>query len=245
MARGKKQREVEYIHRQTRNPFVVARACVRLVKDLGAPREATIIESQFMRSRWLKKYAGWGRAADRLMLGEYNQAQLDQLPRLPNLDLDQLLATCPPGSLGYVVASHMKRCKLNPNIFREANVRTREEYVAAHITETHDLWHVVSGFGNDEPGEIGVVAFYCAQTGLPIFILLLAIALLNTALYSHDKVAERFDAISEGWLAGKRAKPLYGIDWAKQWHRPIAQVRRDLHLPERVVAGSGIFEEAA
>ncbi|MGI9265479.1 MAG: Coq4 family protein, partial [Gammaproteobacteria bacterium] len=112
-------------------------------------------------------------------------------------------------------------------------------------TETHDIWHVVSGFGNDEPGEIGLVAFYCAQTGLPIFILLLAIALLNTALYSHDKVGERFDAIGEGWLAGKRAKPLYGIDWSKQWHRPIAELRRDLKLPETVVAGIGIFEEAA
>lgn len=245
MARDRKHDEVGYIHSQTRNPFVVARAFVRLVRDLGATREATIIESQFMRSRWLKKYAGWRRAADRLMPGEYSQARLDQLPRLPNLDLDELLTTCPPGSVGYVVATHMKRCKLNPNIFRKANVRTREEYVAAHITETHDIWHVVTGFGNDEPGEIGVVAFYCAQTGLPIFILLLAIALLNTALYSHDKVGERFDAISEGWQAGKNAKPLYGIDWEKQWQRPIAELRRELNLPETVTAGVGILEKAA
>ena len=244
MDNTQKQVKTEYIHRPTRNPYVVARACLRLVKDLGATREATIIESQFMRSRWLKKYAGWQRAADRLMPGKYTHDDLDSLARLPNLDLEELLETCQPGTVGYVVANHMKRCGLNPNIFRPANVHTREEYVAAHITETHDIWHVVSGFGNDEPGEIGVVAFYCAQTGLPIFILLLAIVLLNTALYSQDKVGERFDAISEGWHAGKRAKPLYGIDWAETWHRPIAELRRELDLPETVQAGMGILEEA-
>jgi ubiquinone biosynthesis protein COQ4 len=239
------QVKIEYIHSQTRNPFRIARACWRLVKDLGATKEATIIESQFMRSKWFKKYAGWERAADRLMPGEHTQEILDQLPRLPNLDLEELLKNCSPGTVGYVVATHMKCCGLNSNIFRPANVRTREEYLAAHLTETHDIWHVVSGFGNDEPGEIGVVAFYCAQTGLPIFILLLAIALLNTALYSHDKVGERFDAISEGWRAGKRAQPLYGINWEEQWQRPINELRQELRLPETVSAGVGIFEVAA
>ena len=237
--------KIDYLHTPTRNPFVIVRACWRLVKDLGATKEATIIESQFMRSKWLNKYAGWEKAADRLMPGKFTAEALDALPRMTNLDLDKLLKTCPENSVGYVVATHMKRCGLNPNIFRPSTVTTREEYVAAHITESHDIWHVVTGFGNDEPGEIGVVAFYCAQTGLPIFILLLAIALLNTALFSHDKVSERFDAISEGWQAGKKAKPLYGIDWEAQWQRPIADLRRELNLPELVEAGVGIFEQAA
>lgn len=237
--------DVEYIHKQTRNPFLVARAAWRLVKDLGATREATILEDAFSRSPWLRKYAGWERVVQRLMPGDFDQRKLSELPRLPKLDLDELLDTCEPGNLGHVLATHMKSCGLNPNIFRPAAVNTPEDYAVVHITETHDIWHVVTGFGNDEPGEIGVVAFYCSHTGAPIFILLLAVALLNTALFSHARTAERFDAIVEGWNAGKRARALFGIDWTTQWHRPIEEIRAELCLPRQVEAGVGILAQAA
>lgn len=238
-------KKVEYIHTRTRNPLRIARAALRLVRDLGATREATILEDAFSRSPWLRRYAGWGRIVERLMPGEWSREKLQALPRLPQLDLEELLATCGPGSLGHVLATHMERCDLNPNIFRPASVETPEDYVIVHITETHDIWHVVSGFGNDEPGEIGLVAFYCSHTGAPIFILLLAVGLLNTALFNHDKTHERFEAIVEGWNAGKRARNLFGIDWTTQWHRPIEEIRRELDLPHRVEAGAGILAEAA
>lgn len=235
----------DYIHRPTRNPLRVALATFRLVRDLKATRDATILEHAFSRSRWLRRYAGWRGVADRLLPGNRDSEDMTGLPRLPKLDLDELLHTCAPGSLGHVLATHMLEADLNPNIFRPAGVASAEDYVIAHITETHDVWHVVTGFGNDEPGEIGLAAFYCANTRAPIFILLLAIALLNTALYNHDLTHERFDALVEGWQAGKRARRLFGIDWTQQWHRPIEEIRRDLNLPSRVAAGVGILSLAA
>jgi ubiquinone biosynthesis protein Coq4 len=244
MSAAHPDQQVKYIHTPTRNPLLVARAAWRLVRNLGATREATILEDAFSRSPWLKKYAGWNRVVQRLMPEDLDQRELSKLPRLPGLDLNELLATCEPGTLGYVLATHMKRCGLNPNIFRPAAVNTPEDYAIVHITETHDIWHVVTGFGNDEPGEIGVVAFYCSHTGAPIFILLLAVVLLNTALFSHDRTAERFDAIVEGWNAGKRAHSLFGIDWATQWHRPIEDFRTEFCLPQQVDAGVGILAEA-
>ena len=237
--------QLEYIHKRTRNPLLVARAAWRLVRNLGATREATILEDYFSRSDWMKKYSRWDLVGERLLPGEYTGQQLAALPRLPHLDLDALEADCAPGTVGYTVATHMKRCGLNPNIFRPADVRTKEDYAVVHITETHDIWHVVTGFGNDEPGEIGVIAFYCSQTGASIFVLLLAAALLNTALFNHDRLQERFDAITEGWNAGKRARPMFGIDWTTQWHRPIEEVRRELQLPATVEAGVGILANAA
>jgi ubiquinone biosynthesis protein Coq4 len=236
---------IEYVHTPTRNPLRVARSAWRLVRDLGATRDATILEDAFSRSPWLRKYAGWDSVVARLMPGPWPEEELRSLPRMPRLELDKLLATCPPGSLGQVLATHMQRCGLNPNLFRPAQVHTPDDYAIVHITETHDIWHVVTGFGNDEPGEIGLVAFYCSHTGAPIFILLLAVALLNTALFNHQKTAERFDALVEGWNAGKRARSLFGIDWATQWQRPIEEIRRELDLPERVNSGAGILADAA
>ncbi len=242
---ARQNNEIGYIHKRTRNPLLVARAAWRLVKNLGATQEATILEDYFSRSPSMKKYSRWDLVGERFLPGIYSEQQLTGLPRLPHLDLDELEATCAPGTVGHTVATHMKRCGLNPNIFRPAEVRDKEDYAVVHITETHDIWHVVTGFGNDEPGEIGVVAFYCSNTGASIFVLLLATALLNTALFNHDKLAERFDAIVEGWTAGKRARPLFGIDWTTQWHRPIEEVRQELGLPTTVQAGVGILADAA
>lgn len=237
--------EFDYIHKRTRNPLLVARAVWRLVKNLGATREATILEDYFSRSPSMKKYSRWDLVGERFLPGKYTEQQLAGLPRLPELDLDELEAMYAQGTVGCTVATHMKCCGLNPNIFRPAEVRSKEDYAVVHITETHDIWHVVTGFGNDEPGEIGVVAFYCSNTGASIFVLLLAAALLNTALFNHDKLAERFDAIVEGWNAGKRARPLFGIDWTTQWHRPIEEVREELGLPMKVQSGVGILADAA
>ena len=237
--------EFEYIHKKTRNPLLVARAAWRLVKNLGATEEATVLEDYFSRSGWMKKYSRWDLVCERFLPGEYTAQQLTELARLPHLDLDKLEAVCAPGTVGYAVASHMKRCGLNPNIFRPAEVHSKEDYAVVHITETHDIWHVVTGFGNDEPGEIALVAFYCSHTGASIFVLLLATALLNTALFNHEKMNERFDAIVEGWNAGKRAQPMFGIDWTTLWDRPIDEVRQELNLPKNVEAGIGILASAA
>ncbi|MEP5567580.1 MAG: Coq4 family protein, partial [Halioglobus sp.] len=180
-----------YIHKRTSNPLVVARAAWRLVKDLGATREATILEDYFSRAAWMKKYSRWDAVGDRFLPGKLNEQQLAELPRLPCLNLDELEADCAPGTVGFTIVTHMKNCGLNSNIFPPAEVRSKEDYAVVHITETHDIWHVVTGFGNDEPGEIGVIAFYCSNTGASIFVLLLVAALLNTALFNHEKLNER------------------------------------------------------
>ena len=235
----------EYSHKKTRNPIIVARSAWRLVRNLVATREATILEDYFSRAAWMKKYARWDVVAERFLPGGLSAQQLADLPRLPHLDLDELEATCAPGSLGHTVAAHMKLCGLNPNIFRPAGVRSKEDYAVVHLSETHDVWDVVTGFGNDEPGEIALIAFYCANTGASLFVLLLAAAMLNTALFSHDKMTERFDAIATGWNAGKRSQPLFGIDWTSQWHRPIEEVRQQLNLPARAGVGAGVLAAAA
>ena len=239
------QQKIQYIHRRTRNPYIILRAIWRLVHDLGATAEATILEDVFIRSRLLRRFAGWREVAVRLLPDGGTDVNVGALPRLGAVDPDALLAECEPGSLGFVLAAHIRRCGLNPNIFQLGEVKTVEDYLVTHLIETHDVWHVVTGFGNDEAGEVGIVAFSAAQTGAPITVLLLAIALLNTALFSHDKTAERFDALVEGWQAGKCAHQLFGLDWTAYWQRDIEEVRRELSLPRRVQAGTGIKGMAA
>ena len=60
---------------------------------------------------------------------------------------------------------------------------------------------------------------------------ILAAGLLNTALFSLDDAPGRMDAIVRGWDAGRRAKLLFGYDWAASFPKPIEVARAEVGLP--------------
>ena len=38
------------------------------------------------------------------------------------------------------------------------------------------------------------------------------------------------DALTEGWLMAKQAKPLFGIQWNTLWETPLEDVRNSLNI---------------
>ncbi|MGD0527322.1 MAG: Coq4 family protein, partial [Polyangiaceae bacterium] len=112
-------------------------------------------------------------------------------------DLAELDAL-PPGTLGRVFADHMRKNGLDPAAIPTLAAGDDLEFLRAHLYETHDIWHAVTGYDTDVAGELGLQAFYAAQApgGLPW--MLLAMGFLNTALYEMDDRERRFDAIARG-----------------------------------------------
>jgi ubiquinone biosynthesis protein COQ4 len=154
-------------------------------------------------------------------------AALRDKPRTGKIVLADL-KKLPEGTLGRVFAEHMLENHLDPEALPSLGASDDLEFLRAHLYETHDIWHVVTGFGTDVPGELGLQAFYLAQFpgGLPSA--LLAAGFVNTVLYAFDQRDVRMHAIVRGWLLGKRAKPFFGVRWAKWWERPLEDVRREL-----------------
>ena len=63
----------------------------------------------------------------------------------------------------------MIRMNLDPkDILVPENVGSDFDYVRAHLRETHDVWHPVTGFDTDVAGELGLQAFYLAQFQAPL-----------------------------------------------------------------------------
>ena len=231
------------LHTPTRNPFRILRAVWRTLREPGDTEQVTIAEDVFMSSRMLQKYAGWECAAAHLK-GLNPLLDFQSLPVTHREKPFADLAKCRPESLGHVFASHIIQKDLNPTIFPEREIHSDSDAIRAHLTETHDIWHVVTGFGNDLPGEFGVVAFSCAQTRAPIGTLLLGIGLLNTALFAHASLGERLDAITLGWRMGCNAKLLFGIDWSDYWEMPLETVRQQLNIPAANSVGEGVIGPA-
>jgi ubiquinone biosynthesis protein Coq4 len=149
--------------------------------------------------------------------------------RTPPLTFESLEAM-PEGSVGRIAARFFRAHGLDPAAMPRRETPTDVEWVSAHLYETHDLWHVLTGFGPDVAGELGLQAFYCAQVEGSVSIAIMSAGLLNTLLYRPDDRVPRMAAIARGWGLGVRAHALVGLDWAKTLERPLADVRRELGL---------------
>ena len=149
-------------------------------------------------------------------------------PRLGNVDLQQL-HQLPQNTLGYVYADHMIRNGLTP--LQASQVNNDYQFLAAHVTETHDIWHVVTGCDTNIIGEIQLEAFYVAQLYASRFWLaLLAKNLLKAVVYEIEVAGQYMDAITQGWIMAKQAKPLFGIQWNTLWATPLEDVRTSLNI---------------
>jgi len=154
---------------------------------------------------------------------------LSERHRLGALDVDTL-RKLPPGAFGRAFADHMIANRLDPGAIPTRAADDELSFVLAHLYETHDIWHVATGFSVDVAGELGLQAFYLAQLPGRLAPWILAAGILNTLLYQPTEWRPRLDAITRGWLLGKRSRPLFGVPWDELWDAGLDDVRTRLNL---------------
>jgi ubiquinone biosynthesis protein COQ4 len=132
---------------------------------------------------------------------------------------------------------------LNPNL-GYLDPDNDANWLLSEIARSHDVWHVTTGWGNDEIGEYGLGGFYLAQlSGASFFGFLLAVAALST-VFRRRSFSEFMDAVVAGYQLGKRAEPLFGVDWSKYWSVPLTEIRKHFRLDGERVLGDGIRSAA-
>jgi len=154
----------------------------------------------------------------------------ERRPRIGAFSLEEL-AALPVGSLGRAYGDFMGRHGLHPDAIPRIEDAEGPGYIRAHLYETHDLWHVVTGFAPDPAGEAGLQAVYAAQLPGMLPAALVSALLLNAAIErSSQKTKERFDAVARGWELGQRAELLFGFPWRDRFESPLADVRSELGI---------------
>jgi ubiquinone biosynthesis protein COQ4 len=140
-------------------------------------------------------------------------------------------------TLGYLYAEHMIQNQLKP---LQAQIPTNDQdFLGMHITETHDIWHVVTGSKTDMLGEIQLEAFYVAQLKMSRFWLALVTKnLLKSVVYDIEVADQYMAMITKGWTMGNQAKPLFGVNWNNLWETPIEQIRASFNILEHLMTAS-------
>ncbi len=141
-------------------------------------------------------------------------------------DVEDLLQL-PPHTLGGAYARHMKANGLRPDFYEDVAPRHRMHYLRLRMRQTHDIWHVLSGYGTDEFGEVGLQGFYFAQFTNGQSALIGAGAMLKSLLRGRfGELEKHVCAFCEGYVAGKRADPLLAVKWEEMWQEPLEALRR-------------------
>jgi ubiquinone biosynthesis protein COQ4 len=147
----------------------------------------------------------------------------------PTHDLDALL-TLPPDSLGYLYAAQMRKTGFDPNLHAGMTAKSDAEYIELRLSQTHDLWHIVTGFDTSITSEIGLQAFHLSQFPYPLATMLVAISLISTTLKEPEKLPQLLAAIAQGFQMGKMAKSLFAQKWEEGWEKPLTQWQAELNI---------------
>ncbi|MCP9772744.1 hypothetical protein KBY66_08910 [Synechococcus sp. Tobar12-5m-g] len=172
----------------------------------------------------------------RHLLGDPRMAALVEANWRPAaIDLDQL-DSLPDGSLGHTYAQQLQSQGLTPeSLIDPTPITSPSQYITHRLRETHDIVHVLTGFGTDGPGELGLQAFNLAQVRSPLAVMLIFGGLLRT-LQDDEPLEPLLRSLARGFELGLASPCLISFKLEEGWERPLSAWRQELGLSEPLKA---------
>lgn len=151
----------------------------------------------------------------------------------PAIDLEAL-SQLSRGTLGHTYATVMKTLDYDPNFFRQREIETDEDWLTMRLRKTHDLVHLVTGFG-PTGGELGVLSIQAVQIGYPSSVVL-QVASIGMALKQQpERLPDVTQQVARGMGMAIQMKPLIAQRWEDGWDKTVHQWREDLNITDPVI----------
>jgi ubiquinone biosynthesis protein COQ4 len=227
-------------------------AALRALKRLLSDREDTGQVFEIMRALNGDSTArGYRRLLDTAEGGRLAFEHVELAPRLMD---DAWLDSFAAGTVGAAYREFIRSEHLSAEGLAEISRRQRRgrgdeahpyAWFGRRIRDTHDIWHILSGYHRDGLGEASLVAFSHAQTG-GLGWALIALGAAVRALREGQRTAVR--AIWQGYRRGRKAAWLPAEDYERLMGEPLEAARRRLNITpptlyQTVVAGAALRPE--
>jgi len=135
-----------------RRMILAVRSLQILANDPPNPHYGPLLNACMDSSTYAKLAAQWRTDDDGRRL-------LDERPTLQGADLDlDALAALPEGTLGHELMRYFRDNGIGP-FATTFPINSDVDYLSKRYRETHDLLHLVTGYGTDEAGEMELQAF--------------------------------------------------------------------------------------
>ncbi|QUL38826.1 Coq4 family protein [Erythrobacter sp. JK5] len=175
-----------------------------------------------------------------LMLSERGEYLRRTEPNLPEiLDDHAALRKTPKGSLAHVYCDFMESEGLSAaGLVAESDKLGRPKYpdlvqwFAERSRDTHDLFHILTGYGRDALGEQCVLLFTHGQSPSHGHLLIGYAGAANIKTMAWGSKAPIFGAVNQARRTGKGAKRLIEQPIRELLKLPFDDVRAALNIPE-------------
>jgi ubiquinone biosynthesis protein COQ4 len=155
------------------------------------------------------------------------------------LDDHAALRRTPKGSLGHAYCDFMETEGLTAaGLVAESERSGRPRYpdlvewFINRSRDTHDLFHVLTGYGRDALGETCVLLFTHGQSPSQGHLLIGYAGAANIKKMAKGSAAPIFGAVREAHRIGKGAPQLMAQPIRQLLERPIDEVRKELRIPQ-------------
>ncbi|WP_257458794.1 ubiquinone biosynthesis protein COQ4 [Archangium lipolyticum] len=171
--------------------------------------------------------------AQRLQSSAYWRRMLSERPSLEsrNLDLDAL-ERLPEGTLGHAYARYFRDNKISP-FETTLEIKNDIDFIAKRYRETHDLLHLVTGYGTDVMGEMELQAYALGNLGIRTAALIVLVGTVGQ-LKDRQSGVDSSEYMRRVWAAYHRgrASPLFLDFWFEDhWETPVATLSASLCAP--------------
>ena len=163
------------------------------------------------------------------------------LSERPRLDASSIslasLRELPPRSLGYAYASYFEEHDITPFHPPKLPVETDEDYVATRLRDVHDVFHVVTGYGTDDIGELELQWFNLGNLGWgPLPLLVIVASFFMGRMTKYGGLWPVWKRARAAYRRGRQSRALASVVWEDYWSLPVREVRALLCAPEEVEA---------
>ena len=135
-----------------------------------------------------------------------------------------------PQTAGGYWPQWIRRLNYDPEFFRPRPIDSEAQWLTQRVATTHDIHHVVAGFGTMPAGESGVLAITAAQIGFPAYVLLTTAGQLASFRFQLQRYEEIAQAVAHGMAIGHQAHCLAAARWEEGWERPVSDWRLELGI---------------
>ncbi|MFZ5445587.1 MAG: Coq4 family protein [Myxococcota bacterium] len=170
------------------------------------------------------------READRLTKTDFGKKLLAERPTLQKGSVDlEALAKQPEGTVGRAFAEYFVKNKIEP-FSTPYEVRNEVDYLIKWYRETHDLHHILTGYGTDAVGEMEVQAFALGNLGFRVSVMILMFAAL---LRPHDlpPMWKYWDRLQVAYRRGRASANLFDVRYDQYLDATVDSLRQALRIP--------------
>jgi ubiquinone biosynthesis protein COQ4 len=175
-----------------------------------------------------------------LVMSERGEELRKAEPWLPEiLDDHAALRRTPKGSLAHAYCDFMEAEGLSAaGLVAESERSGRPrfpdlvEWYINRSRDTHDLFHILTGYGRDALGEASVLLFTHGQMPSQGHLLIGYAGAANIKKMARGTKAPVFGAVREAHRTGKGAPQLIAQPIRELLARPLADVRAEMRIPE-------------